>query len=204
MPTRAGGFLGAVPLGGAAILLLITFAASRTAWADAVVGTGTASSCTEAALNAALAGGGSITFNCGTSPVTIMVTRAIAADTSIDGAGLITLSGVLAVWNVTVTLANLSISTIFNDGGTLTVTNCTLSGNAGIGAIANHGGTVTVTNSTFSGNTSGGISNNTGGTLTVTNSTFSGNNGCSICNNSSSGNLTVIDSTFSGNTGGAR
>jgi hypothetical protein len=65
-----------------------------------------------------------------------------------------------------------------SNGGTLTVTNSTLSGNGGSagGGISN-GGTLTITNSTFSGNTvsvkGGGISNS--GTLTVTNSTLSGN-----------------------------
>ena len=66
-------------------------------------------------------------------------------------------------------------------GGTLTLTNSTLSGNStfyggGGGGIAN-GGTLTVTNSTVSGNSSywggGGIANY--GTLTLTNSTLSGN-----------------------------
>ena len=47
------------------------------------------------------------------------------------------------------------------------------------GGIRNDGGTVTVSNSTFSGNSagygSGGIDNDGGGTVTVSNSTFSGN-----------------------------
>ena len=70
---------------------------------------------------------------------------------------------------------------IYNNGGTMTVTNSTLSGNSAInggGGIYNNGGTVTVTNSTLSGNSAtnggGGIYNN-GGTVTVTNSTLSGN-----------------------------
>ena len=43
------------------------------AWAQAagVVGTGTPGSCTEAALDSALAGGGAVTFNCGPNPATI-------------------------------------------------------------------------------------------------------------------------------------
>jgi hypothetical protein len=64
----------------------------------AVVGTGTATSCTDEALNAALAGGGLVTFNCGPAPVTIDIstgtgTKRIATDTTIDGAGLVTISG---------------------------------------------------------------------------------------------------------------
>ncbi|NTV38108.1 MAG: hypothetical protein HGA82_02845 [Anaerolineales bacterium] len=68
--------------------------------ASAVVGTGTPASCTEAALNAALAsanaGGGTVTFNCGPSPVTINLTvQKIMnlASVTIDGGGLVTLKG---------------------------------------------------------------------------------------------------------------
>jgi hypothetical protein len=62
---------------------------------DAVVGTGTAASCTEAALDAALAVGGVVTFDCGVAPHTITVTtgKRIDRDTVLDGGGLITLSG---------------------------------------------------------------------------------------------------------------
>ena len=42
--------------------------------AAGVVGTGTPGICTEAALDAALAGGGLVTFDCGTDPVTVTVT----------------------------------------------------------------------------------------------------------------------------------
>ncbi len=70
---------------------------------------------------------------------------------------------------------------IFNDLGTLTVTNSTLAANATTGSgggIANNGA-LTVTNSTFSANRAdglgGGISNENFRLLTVTNSTFSGN-----------------------------
>ncbi len=74
-------------------LWLITRA--RPAQASGAVGTGTPASCTEAALDAALAGGGLVTFDCGPDPVTITVTseKATTADTSIDGGGRITLSG---------------------------------------------------------------------------------------------------------------
>src|SRR5262245_17303481 len=59
--------------------------------AGGVVGTGSAASCTEAALDSALAGGGSVTFDCGPAPALLFVTSAkvITADTSIDGGGLI-------------------------------------------------------------------------------------------------------------------
>src|SRR3954471_17944461 len=45
---------------------------AETAHAAGVVGNGTSISCTEAALTSALAGGGTITFNCG-GPTTILV-----------------------------------------------------------------------------------------------------------------------------------
>ncbi len=62
-----------------------------------VVGTGTAASCTFDALSAAVAGGGVITFDCGSAPVTIAVTATLNLptnkDTVIDGGGTITLDG---------------------------------------------------------------------------------------------------------------
>lgn len=66
---------------------------SAPAQAAGVVGNGTPGSCTEAALNTALAGGGVVTFNCG-GPATIAVTsqKTIAINTSIDGGGVITLT----------------------------------------------------------------------------------------------------------------
>jgi hypothetical protein len=52
-----------------------------------VIGDGTPGSCTEAAFATAFNAGGSITFNCGAAPVTIMVTTryTVIADTTIDG-----------------------------------------------------------------------------------------------------------------------
>jgi hypothetical protein len=62
-----------------------------------VVGTGTAISCTEDALAAALFNGGIITFNCGSQPVSIPITKELNVtkdtDTTIDGGGLVTLDG---------------------------------------------------------------------------------------------------------------
>ena len=60
-----------------------------------MVGNGTAGSCTEAALNTALVGGGTVTFNCGAAPVVIPITaqKVIVVSTTVDGgsADLITL-----------------------------------------------------------------------------------------------------------------
>lgn len=76
------------------LIMLIAPAVPRVARAAGVVGDGTPASCTEAALDAALAGGGAITFQCGEAR-TIVVTgqKVIQAATSIDGADLITISG---------------------------------------------------------------------------------------------------------------
>ncbi len=67
----------------------------------AVIGTGTAASCTFSALNTAVGKGGIITFNCGSAPVTIPITATmnlpINKNTVIDGGGKITLDGGHAV-----------------------------------------------------------------------------------------------------------
>lgn len=60
-----------------------------------VVGTGSATSCTEAALDAAMRRGGVITFNCGTSPAVIPITKEHAfrndMHTVLDGGNRVTL-----------------------------------------------------------------------------------------------------------------
>ena len=108
-----------------------------------VVGTGTSVSCTEAALDACLRGGGSfdgtVTFNCGgAATITVTSTKTISADTTIDGGSVITISGGRTVEVFVV-----------NSGITVTVENLIIAnGNAanGIGgAILNNGGTLTVT-----------------------------------------------------------
>jgi hypothetical protein len=132
----------------------------------------------------------------------------------------------------TVTISDLTISNgfdfigfgggIYNDHATLTVSNCTISGNGATylgGGIYNDGGsggsaTLTINNSILSGNSAdrgggGGIFNEGGSggsaTLTVNNSTFSGNRtnslGGGIVNRGSgrSATLTINNSTFSGN-----
>ena len=96
-----------------------------TSSATNVVGTGTAASCTFAALSAAVTKGGVIKFNCGAAPVTIPVTATLVvsrtADTTIDGGHVVTLDGQGAVqilrmngidWmtnNARLTLQNLTV-----------------------------------------------------------------------------------------------
>ncbi len=67
----------------------------------AVIGTGTAASCTFSALNTAVGKGGIITFDCGSGPATITITATMnlptTKDTVIDGGNKITLDGGHAV-----------------------------------------------------------------------------------------------------------
>jgi len=85
-----------------------------------VIGTGTAASCTFAALNTAVSQGGVITFNCGSSPVTIAITATMnlptTKNTVIDGGNKITLDGGHAVQILNFNSANFQAN---NNGLTL-------------------------------------------------------------------------------------
>ncbi|MGQ0602085.1 MAG: hypothetical protein ACT4QE_10370, partial [Anaerolineales bacterium] len=139
--------------------------------AGGVVGNGTPGSCTEAALNTALAGGGSVTFNCGSAPHTILFTgqKSINLNTTIDGGGTITLDGqnthrlfdvgaVLTLRNIVLTrgyfngdggaIRNNSNGTLILEGSIIRDSRATLSG----GAILSDGGPLTITNSLLEGN----------------------------------------------------
>src|SRR5262249_7678645 len=138
---------------------------------------------------------GNATITLSAGPLELYVVNATVMVT-IDGGGRITISGndASGVFQIdTGVRAELDGLTIthghviaFNGGpgllnnGTLTVSNCTLSGNSanGSGGGISNSGTLTVSNSTLSGNTAGsnaggGIYNI--GTLTVSDSTLSGN-----------------------------
>ena len=159
---------------------LVLFTPASPAGAAGVVGTGNPASCTEAALDAALAGGGFVNFNCGGAhTISITSEKTISVNTQINGSGLITLDGggttrVFVVnHGVSLSLSNITLSNgfhdeeggaILNDGGTVTVSNSSFMNNfaddAG-GAIANIGGSLSVTSSQFEGNSAvfgGGIS----------------------------------------------
>ncbi len=85
------------PDGGAAIPDAAT--AVDTSHPTRVVGHGTAASCTSAAVVAAVAAGGIISFSCGPNPVTITMTRTAKVRNAhgpvvvLDGGGKVTLSG---------------------------------------------------------------------------------------------------------------
>jgi CSLREA domain-containing protein len=92
---------------------------------------------------------------------------------------------------------------ILNQGGTLTLTNSTVSGNSASigGGIQNTGGTLNLTSSTISGNSAGlGGGGVIGGTVSIINSTISGN----MAKGGNAGgiaviNVTLTNSTISGN-----
>jgi hypothetical protein len=178
--------------------------ASPVGYAAGVVGNGSPASCTDAALNAALSGGGTVTFSCGGAAKTILLgsEKVIAANTLIDGKNLITLSGGNAtrLFNVKpgirFTVNNLSLANgrTAGQGGAiyggsfqntvLTVNHCNFINNvssqlgeAGGGAIYSAAGYLTVDKSTFTGNkaSTGGAIRIVQSNLTVTASTFTGN-----------------------------
>src|SRR5258708_17084684 len=81
-----------------ALVLLVASAIGSTqltVQAAGVVGTGTPDSCNEGGLDAALAGGGGITFNCGPTPVAISILKEkdITANVALNRGGLGTISG---------------------------------------------------------------------------------------------------------------
>jgi predicted outer membrane repeat protein len=217
---------GALALAAMLLADLLTF---QVVAAGGTVGTGTPGSCTESALNTALAGGGVVTFNCGVGLAIIQFSSqlVITTDTSVDGGGRILLSGNgstrlfyvssgtgLSLMNLT--LSNGSASqggAIYNDGR-LMVTNSTLSGNTAVGGTGGAiyaNGVTTITNSALSDNAApaglaGGINNN--GTLTLLQTAFASNfaglGGGALINNS----ITHItggsfDSNQTGGSGGA-
>jgi predicted outer membrane repeat protein len=106
-------YIAIVLLLGVSFLIIQPAQAART-----TIGSGAVIGCTEAALNAALAAGGEITFNCGTSPATIPITseKQIGKATTIDGGGLVTLSGQNArrifktANNISFTVKNLTLA----------------------------------------------------------------------------------------------
>ena len=130
---------------------------------DHVIGSGTPASCTPAAVVAAVAAGGVITFSCGQNPVTITMTATATVPSSshlvvLDGGGKVTLSGggtteVLSVnsgwqqqWPQLV-VQNLTFTDAYS--GTQQTTGSSVYGG---GAIFAEGGQLKVVNSAFAGN----------------------------------------------------
>ena len=87
----------APPVTGGAGVCTPPVAAADTSGMAATVGDGSAASCTEAALRAAVEANGVVKFNCGPAPATIAISSTIvvptARDTVIDGENRVTLDG---------------------------------------------------------------------------------------------------------------
>lgn len=208
------------------LIMALFLTGNHIVYAAGVVGSGNAGSCTEAALNKALSGGGAVTFNCGSQAKTILVgsEKAIAANTVIDGGNLITLSGGnstrLFIINpgISLTLNNMTLANGFTtaQGGAihsgkfqntvLNINHCsfinnvsTQPGEAGGGAIYSAVSNLTINNSTFTGNKAsmGGAIRILNSNLTITGSTFTSNKAVdSIRGN---GGAIVIDGAKSDN-----
>jgi hypothetical protein len=150
------------------------------------VGTGTPASCTFAALNAAVANAGAITFNCGDAPITIPVTATMklstTKDTVIDGGNKVTLDGGHAVqilnydtgnWQVTETRLTLQHLTLANGKTNPTdmipaapagETACSQGYDDGEGgALYMRDGNLTVVDCIFTGNQAAELGPDTGG-----------------------------------------
>lgn len=160
--------------------------------AAGVVGNGSAAGCNSVALASAINGGGAVSFNCGSAPITIGISeQQIKANTVINGGSRVTLSGANArrLFNVAIgknlTLQNLGLANGLTTGqgaavyapnsSYITVSRCQFSNNiatqggeAGGGAIYSGNGNVSVTNSTFTGNKA-----SIGGAIRLLNSNFS-------------------------------
>ena len=182
---------------------------------DAVVGDGTAESCTAEALQAEVTSGGVIVFDCGSAPVTIEVTAQITVteETVIDGGGLVTLSGgdtsriLYLDSGYDRTTPRLTVQRLkFTNGKSAATGEDTADGGA---AIYRDGGSLTVIDCAFSNNhgpsagqdlAGGAIYAFGGGETVISGTTFTGNSasdGGAI--GSLNGDLIIINSTFSGN-----
>jgi hypothetical protein len=189
--------------------------AGAAAPAATVVGDGTPASCTQAALAAALAAGGSIGFDCGAAPVTIPIAGEllIAKDTALDGGGKITLRGSGA------TRVLRTADGVFNGTAVLKVLSVTIDRLAiENGVTADQGGAIrvgfwnsfTLRDSALRDNRStkadencaggGALFIGGGSVARIERTSFSGNqasNGGAI--NSLRSNLTIVDSSFANN-----
>lgn len=193
------------------VTLLLPAARAVAAPLDAVVGDGTAASCDGNALEAAIAAGGTVTFNCGGAHTILANTMVVDVGNTVvvDGGGLITISG-----------EGLRQIFIISAGASLTLNNITLSnGNwPGRGGAIDVYGSVALNNSTVRDSQSpcgacdgsdgygGAIAVERGGTLSVANSQLLANQAANwggAIGVESGGTATVTGSTIDGNTAGA-
>jgi uncharacterized repeat protein (TIGR01451 family) len=175
-----------------------------------VVGNGTPASCTEGAFNQALAGGGTVTFNCGGGPVVIPITssKVLTTTTTIDGTGQqIILDGGNATRLFETTYQFSSFTLTFRS---LTMRNARASDFGGAIRLNYQDflTTVNIENVSFANNActqagadvGGGAFHAVTGFVNVRNSAFTGNqggNGGAI--GQIGARLTIEDSSFTGN-----
>jgi hypothetical protein len=194
-----------------------------------VVGTGTAASCTPAALSTALTKGGIVTFDCGAAPTTITVTATIelptTLDTVVDGGGTVTIDGGGAVrildWNSGNYRANTHKLTLqhitFAHGmakGTMAIASAPLPCSSGYydgagGALQMRDGVLNVIDAIFLNNEAEKLGPDVGGGAIYLNGALDGIVvGSTFINNSGSNagaigslnsDLDVYNSTFQGN-----
>jgi len=155
--------------------------AVNTSHPNHVIGNGTPSGCTSSAVVQAVAEGGIISFNCGSKPVTIVMTKTASVPKTrhlvvLDGHGLVTLSGegqrrilysdtCAGTWSTDdcvnqpyprIVVQNLTLADGFNGTHQATCTanipRCWYGGVDGGGAIYVEGGQFKVVNSRFIGN----------------------------------------------------
>ncbi len=185
--------------------------------AQTTVGDGSPASCTTANLVSALAGGGLIDFNCGgAATITLSETLLVQTNTTIDGGGVITLSGdgarrILQHTAGTLTLQNLTLTAGFASG----------EGTAANGAAVRSifqgtPPTLNIDNVTFTNNISsltsaptgdeydfgGGAIYTQGGFLTIEDSTFTNNsadNGAGGAIHGLRSNVSITASDFTSN-----
>jgi hypothetical protein len=190
---------------------------------DHVIGDGTPGSCTPAAVTAAVAAGGVITFSCGPAPVTITMTATATVPVTshlvvLDGGGKVTLSGggtteilsMNAGWQQQwpqLVVQNLALTDAYS--GTQQVSGSSVYGGGAIFAL---GGQLKVVNSTFTGDSCFASGPDLGGgavravgmspasPVYITNDTFTGNS----CSNGGAlsglfANFDVINSLMTGN-----
>ena len=176
---------------------------------SAVVGTGTAASCTEDALRAALTQGGNVTFDCGgAATLTVTSEILITQDVVLDGAGVITLDGGGSSRLLT-TDARVALVV---KGMTFSHAYGTPSQQDGLGRgaaiLTGWLGTLYVADSTFTDNAAdpgdveggGAIYQTNGGSIVVVRSTFERNSGIAGgAIDNMLGPMTIIDSTFTDN-----
>jgi predicted outer membrane repeat protein len=193
-----------------------------------VVGTGTATSCTESALDAAVAKAGIITFDCGgaaTIAVTKQIELSITSDTTLDGGGVVTLDGgdVTRILDfdspnfratmTTVTLQNLTFAHAKATGTPIAMASPPCSQgfqiDGGGAAVWMRDGILHVIDSTFENNNGAAVGPDVGGgaiyvvgslDITIVGSAFTNN---AASNSGAVGslfsNLTIVNDVFTGN-----